>query len=510
MASKNSAESEKIAQLCTIAGVDKETAENLLDACAGNLEMAINMAVDNTNMSNSPSAAVASSSNRNKHHDIAYLAGNANDIKTTCSASTSYNTAALPLIDVTESENVRAPIPKKREVLVDETYHNSYGFRGRRRPARSVFDGFRDFRRETRVQEAMLSNNSNAQKLKTLEDLFRPPVDMMHKGSFESARETGQTTGKWLMVNIQNVREFPCQVLNRDVWSSDAVRLIIQEHFIFWQVYHDSSEGERFMQFYKVDEYPYIAILDPRTGENLTIWHKLDAAAFCENVTNFLSDHPSMPCASPPVLQPAKKKMRSESILDASEDSQLEAAIVASLDETKPKAQTVEESDSSGSEIETFSDSGSEVASPAKKNLNESHKGRGMHSHMQQKNVDVKKNLYVKDKEPENSDTVEKTGVLGVKNGKSETEWKKYLGPDCDSKTNLMIRFPDGKKTQLNVPSSSRLMSVVQFAMAHGYSNERYELVTNFPKRKLSYMDFNITLKDAGLFPQETIFVQER
>ena len=90
------------------------------------------------------------------------------------------------------------------------------------------------------------------------------------------------------MVNVQNVQEFSCQVLNRDVWSNPAVKEIITEHFVFWQVkgihiffiensldtpvfffkvYHDSSEGQRYMQFYNVIEFPYVAILDPRTGK---------------------------------------------------------------------------------------------------------------------------------------------------------------------------------------------------------------------------------------------------
>lgn len=48
------------------------------------------------------------------------------------------------------------------------------------------------------------------------------------------------------------------------------------------------------------------------------------------------------------------------------------------------------------------------------------------------------------------------------------------------------------------------------FVAENGFSNERYELVTNFPRRKLSYMDFDITIEDAGLHPQETVFVQAR
>lgn len=52
------------------------------------------------------------------------------------------------------------------------------------------------------------------------------------------AKDCGQLENKWLMINIQNVQDFACQCLNRDVWSNDAVKTIIREHFIFWQVTH--------------------------------------------------------------------------------------------------------------------------------------------------------------------------------------------------------------------------------------------------------------------------------
>ena len=50
------------------------------------------------------------------------------------------------------------------------------------------------------------------------------------------AKEAGTVDGKWLLVNIQDVKEFSCQVLNRDVWSNALVRELIAQHFILWQV----------------------------------------------------------------------------------------------------------------------------------------------------------------------------------------------------------------------------------------------------------------------------------
>ena len=105
-------------------------------------------------------------------------------------------------------------------------------------------------------------------------------------------------------MNIQDASEFQCQVLNRDVWSNEAVKTILREHFIFWQKYKESEEAQRYITFYQtkkvkkgqktVSEWPYVAILDPRTGELMVTWQKLDAATFCDLVTEFLSLHPNL------------------------------------------------------------------------------------------------------------------------------------------------------------------------------------------------------------------------
>ena len=66
----------------------------------------------------------------------------------------------------------------------------------------------------------------------------------MFKGDFQSARDAATASKKWLMINVQDACEFPCQVLNRDVWSNEAVKTILREHFIFWQVRKKSANFE--------------------------------------------------------------------------------------------------------------------------------------------------------------------------------------------------------------------------------------------------------------------------
>ncbi|XP_013383412.1 UBX domain-containing protein 7 [Lingula anatina] len=494
-------------QFIAITGADKVVAERLLEACNGNLEMAIGMHIDGAAGQEEPGPTPGTSS----------------------------RVSSAPLQD--DEDDIRAPDPQKHEVLVHESY--SFGFRGRRRTTRSVFDGFRDFQAEARQQEIM-QDEGKVHKRKTLEDLFRPPIDLVFKGTFHAAKEYGSTSNKWLMVNIQNVQEFSCQALNRDVWSHAAVKTIIQEHFVFWQVYHDSEEGQKFIRFYPVDKWPYIAILDPQTGEKMVVWSKVDHVSFCDIVTDFLTHHPSPDGSA--TTSPAKTVQRSDSIIDASEDSQMAAAIQASLKSnqdrpsrnTKSSPSTVtldSDSDSqefSGSELETFSDSDVEDSTPMIKSGREetqcSNKDKttsnsdgisnGVNSIRKGK---VKDTQDTQSGEAENRKRKSSSNIVGsaekkIKESQSSKpeRWKDFLGPDTDPLSKVIVRFPENKRETFEVPCSSKLRALVLFVEEHGFPNERYEMVTTFPRKKISHMDFDDTLKQCGLFPQETVFVQGR
>lgn len=599
----------------------------MLEACGGNLELAVDMHMDG--------AAVSQPSTSGAQEHV-------------------------------HNEAVRAPIPQTNEVLVDEA--PQYGFRGRRRKARSVFDGFRDFQAEAEQQEEMQQQgvaSVRTRKTRTLQDLFRPPIDLTYKGTFANAKDAGKSQGKWLMINIQNVQEFSCQALNRDVWSNTAVKTIIKEHFIFWQVYHDSEEGKKYRQFYKVNDWPYVAVLDPRTGENMVIWTKVEPITFCDLVTEFLSQHPNVDSLSPP----AKRVRREDSIVDATETDQLQAAIQASLTEvaapSKSSDLSVSDSDS-GSELETFSDSEEEArpspvktrrtsgseslrkskGSPSRNSPNKAEmpstsrsdkvskrgsplrktkqsspvprtmkggspapssekqgqsssrtekqgsptsrkaarnsplrtdesdsgensasskpkkvcspqrtgsplsksspqrkgspnvksasprnspqrktpvkKSDSIHNEVHPAVIDnIRKSLDGDDKE--SSDVNESiSGASDVTNSSraneslesltecSKMDYTKYLGKETDEKATLMLRLPNGQRDKLSIPMSSKLMAVITYVGSKGYSNERYELIAHFPRRELSHLDFEATLKEVGLHSQETIFIQSR
>ncbi|RYG64548.1 hypothetical protein EON64_13760, partial [archaeon] len=68
------------------------------------------------------------------------------------------------------------------------------------------------------------------------------------------------------MVNIQDESEFTCHLLNRDFWKASEVQDMVQCSFVFWQQLCISSQGQLFIERYKVRSFPFIAIIDPYTG----------------------------------------------------------------------------------------------------------------------------------------------------------------------------------------------------------------------------------------------------
>jgi len=434
---------DEIDQLVSITGADRELASNLLEACGGNLEMAINM-----HMEDQGGGGGASSSVRGE-------------------------------------EDVRAPIPQKQEVMIGQGYegymmNNRTNRTMQQRRVRSVFDGFRDFEAETRNMEDRLEAGLpvSRSKKRTLEELFKPPLDMMYQGDWQSARDYAARTKRWLLVNIQDSKEFQCQVLNRDLWSNPGVKAIISEHFVFWQQYKESDDAERYMTFYTIKEWPYVSIIDPRTGENMVTWSHIEASAFPELMTEFLSLHPTL--ESPEKSEPPRKKLRTDNVVEMDEEAQMAAAIKASLADTL----AVNEESSDNSDLETFSDDDSNLS--PKKNAGDRAENNGHRS-----------SPPVESNKPNRIPTLED----------DNPSWESFLGTSSETST-ILIRWPDGSRDPWCQPADSKLLALLTFVSFKGFSTENHEIVTNFPRRQLNTLESTKSLKEVGLFPRETVFVQ--
>lgn len=182
-----------------------------------------------------------------------------------------------------------------------------------------------------------------------LAELFRPPFDLMYKLSWDSARDEGKENAKWILVNIQDNSIFDCQSLNRDIWKHAGIKDLVKENFIFMQYSKDDPRGNQYIQYYfpqKDSEaaYPHIAIVDPRTGEQVKVWSGPPVpkpAEFLMQLVEFLDRYSLDLSKKNPVARRKPEKPKSIDVDRLTEQEMLDLALQNSLANngtTGPKA----------------------------------------------------------------------------------------------------------------------------------------------------------------------------
>ncbi|XP_049362053.1 plant UBX domain-containing protein 7-like [Solanum verrucosum] len=200
-----------------------------------------------------------------------FFSGNNNGGAEAAAESFNYS----PLIEenptLWESDDVRLPLPVRREVLYGE---NSGLYEDEREQiSSSTFDSY--------------DNN-------TLSVLFRPPYELLYNGPFDHAKEAGAKRNRWLLVNVQSRSEFASDTLNRDTWANDIVAQMIENNFVFWQEGDHTEEGRKVCTYYKLDSRPVILVIDPITGQNMRSWNGMvQPETLLEDAMTFIDRTPS-------------------------------------------------------------------------------------------------------------------------------------------------------------------------------------------------------------------------
>lgn len=160
----------------------------------------------------------------------------------------------------------------------------------------------------------------------------------MFNGSWDEARDTGKQEKKWLLVNIQNEQVFDCQVLNRDIWKNDGVIETVREKFIFLQYSKNDPRADQYIQYYfqnseVEDEYPHVAVVDPRTGEQVKLWSRRvpGPAEFLMQLYEFLDRYSLETNAKNPVAKRKSEARKEKPVEMLTEEEQLERALQASM-----------------------------------------------------------------------------------------------------------------------------------------------------------------------------------
>ncbi|XP_042495027.1 plant UBX domain-containing protein 7-like [Macadamia integrifolia] len=104
-----------------------------------------------------------------------------------------------------EEETKRPPFPVIRDTLYDYPYS--------------------DFDDEGEEEDIWVSpdHDQNLNSNSNLATLYSPPLDLIFQGSFHEAKVEATGQDKWLLVDLQSMKEFELHVMNRDLWSNETI-----------------------------------------------------------------------------------------------------------------------------------------------------------------------------------------------------------------------------------------------------------------------------------------------
>ncbi|KAH7312531.1 hypothetical protein B0I35DRAFT_356585 [Stachybotrys elegans] len=250
------------------------------------------------------------------------------------------------------ADDVRAPIARTTETLiapnpswgpsddVDASILDS-SWRRRPPPGLSPTRSGGPFAQRIWGDGSTSSSGPEGSHARRLADLFRPPYELMERVRWDEARAMGKEDKKWIMVNLQDVNDFNCQALNRDIWKDTAVKNIVSENFIFLQYDKDYPDAEEYITFYfpnqgheNPDNYPHVSIIDPRTGEQVKVWSGRpfpSATEFHAEIVEFLDRYSLAANSKNPVASATARKPATVDVDRMTEEEMLEMALKNSL-----------------------------------------------------------------------------------------------------------------------------------------------------------------------------------
>ncbi|KAI9808255.1 MAG: hypothetical protein M1825_004712 [Sarcosagium campestre] len=189
------------------------------------------------------------------------------------------------------------------------------------------------------LSQATAGASEASTKASMLAEMYRPPIEIISRLSWDEARAEGKSMEKWILVNVQDPSVFDCQVLNRDIWKDAQIMDTVKENFIFMQYDKNDPRGAQYMQFYfsnkdAQDAYPHIAIVDPRTGEQVKVWAGPPAPKpmdFLMQLHEFLDRYSLKVNAKNPVARRKPEKKKAVNVDSMTEEEMLEMAMQNSL-----------------------------------------------------------------------------------------------------------------------------------------------------------------------------------
>ncbi|GAA0170621.1 scaffold/adaptor protein [Lithospermum erythrorhizon] len=289
---------------------------------------------------------------------------------------------------------------------------------------------------------------------------------------FMDALQRSRNEYKLLFVYLHSPDHPDTPIFCERTLCNEAVAAFLNENFVSWGGSIRASEGFKMSNSLKASRFPFCAVAMAATNQRIALVQQVEGPQSPDVLISILQ---KVLEESAPVLVTARieaEERRNNIRLREEQDAAYRAALEADQARERQRLEEQERLEREAAEAERKRQEEEEARERAAREAAE------------------KEAAVAKLRE-------EKAQSLG-----SEPE----KGPDV---TQVLVRFPNGERKDRRFHSSTIVKSLYDYVDSLGcLEMDSYSLVSNFPRTVYGPDKFSLSLKDAGLHPQASLFVE--
>lgn len=312
--------------------------------------------------------------------------------------------------------------------------------------------------------------------LNNFEQSFGATHPFFYACRFIQALKIAQDEKKLLFLYLHSPNHPFAAEFCRETLCSEVVVEFLDANFVSWGAIADRGEGFQISGLLRPAGFPFCAVIAPASDDNIAVIQQLEGPVSPADLLEILQlTLEEQGVAFGRARAKEEEKRRADSQLREEQDVAYLAAL--SLDqerqrlEKSPPEQAVQ---NPVARVLTATPNTGTSKSPG-------------HSQSSIKRTQVREVTNKRDNQP--------------KENCSETKGKQV--------TQILLRFPNGERREHGFSSTDKVEAIYEYIESLGLPGiENYRLISSFPRKVYESDQMSMTLKDAGLHPRASLFLE--
>lgn len=305
--------------------------------------------------------------------------------------------------------------------------------------------------------------------LDSFEQQFGTIHPFFYACSFMDCLKMAKDEGKFIFLYLHSPEHPFTPSFCRETLCSELVVQFLDANFVCWAALASRGEGFQLASTLRAPRFPFCALIAPASDDNIAILQQLEGpvtpAELVETMQRALEEQ-GLAFGSGKAKE--EEKRRADRQLREQQDAAYVAAL--QLDQEKEKM-------------------------------------RKSNSFLPKKTIDSKLSSHEKIKQSPREQQSRKGKEAASAGGIEKKE--QTVGKGNGQVTQIVIRFPNGERKEHSFLSKDKIQAIFRYIDSlslPGIGN--YRLVSNFPRKVYGVDQMGMTLKDAGLHPKTSLFLE--